>query len=213
MEQAVSKPTGSVIEEFCLPEGITLQWPLPSPGPQRYMSAAFLICWLGGWAFGEVMVIIALIGGLPGGAGPQLFLLFWLGWLDHRRLFRDLVSLENDSAVASWNQSGSRLSSCTTSPVPVHRIRFSKRTGLRGSQVSRRKTPCRSPCALPGTTCAASSSIGLANGSGCGSISVPSASRLECVCASQNESGCMGCSNGGGVREESPGLDLPGGKS
>src|SRR5262249_24071625 len=46
----------------------------PSPGPARYLVAAFLAFWLCGWAAGWVAAAAQLVRG-----GPQLFLVGWLG--------------------------------------------------------------------------------------------------------------------------------------
>jgi hypothetical protein len=68
------KPTGSVIEVAHGPEGVTLSWAGPSPGLSRFPLAAFLLFWLGGWAFGWV----AAAGQVARGGAPP-FLIFWLG--------------------------------------------------------------------------------------------------------------------------------------
>src|SRR5262245_35699445 len=69
------KPTGCAIEESVDPEGVTLSWPTPSPGPVRYAVAAFIAFWLCAWAFGW----IAAATQIARGNGPELFLVGWLG--------------------------------------------------------------------------------------------------------------------------------------
>jgi hypothetical protein len=50
--------------------------PQPNSGVFRYFIGAFIVCWLGGWAFGWKSAATALLSGTK---GPELFLLFWLG--------------------------------------------------------------------------------------------------------------------------------------
>jgi hypothetical protein len=48
---------------------------IPSKGSaSRYFGGVFLLCWLGGWAFGFVSVLSQLMSGKG-----NLFMLFWLG--------------------------------------------------------------------------------------------------------------------------------------
>jgi hypothetical protein len=75
MDKLPDKPAGSVIVEEADSEGITLRWPVPSPGIARYAYAAFIAFWLCGWAVGWIAAAAAIIAG----GGPQLFLVGWLG--------------------------------------------------------------------------------------------------------------------------------------
>lgn len=76
MNSLPDKPAGSVIVEDTDAEGVTLSWPLPSPGPARFGIAAFLAFWLCGWAVGWFAAAGQIV---RGGGGP--FLVFWLcGW-------------------------------------------------------------------------------------------------------------------------------------
>jgi len=70
-------PEGSNITVEQSFEGIRLSWPNPTGGIMRYGAALFMLFWLGGWAFGEIMVIRQLIYGEKG--AHDLFLIFWLG--------------------------------------------------------------------------------------------------------------------------------------
>jgi len=54
----------------------TISIPQPNTGMSGYLVGAFLLFWLGGWAFGEIFAISTLISG-PGG-GETAFLVFWL---------------------------------------------------------------------------------------------------------------------------------------
>lgn len=72
-----NKPESSAIEEMGVEDGVILSWKTPSGGIGRYGVAAFLAFWLCGWAFGEIFVLGALLGGGLGGA--SLFLIGWLG--------------------------------------------------------------------------------------------------------------------------------------
>jgi len=75
VEKLPEKPVGCVIEESVDPEGVTLSWPTPSPGPGRYAMSAFIAFWLCAWAVGWV----AAATQIARGNGPDLFLVGWLG--------------------------------------------------------------------------------------------------------------------------------------
>lgn len=70
------KPAGSTIEEIEDFEGRTYRWKPRGGGALRYLIAAFLLFWLGGWAFGFVMVTAQLLDGK--GGEEKIFLAFWL---------------------------------------------------------------------------------------------------------------------------------------
>lgn len=74
MIQAPGKPARGIIEEREEWDGLRLSWPHPAAGTGRFGTAAFLMFWLCGWAFGWVMVA----GTIAAGKG-NLFLFGWLG--------------------------------------------------------------------------------------------------------------------------------------
>jgi hypothetical protein len=47
------------------------------PARRNWFILVFMLCWLGGWTFGEVSALNQLVNGKARGA--SLFLLFWLG--------------------------------------------------------------------------------------------------------------------------------------
>ena len=71
-------PQGSKIAVAVDPERIVLSWPNFSGGWPRFLVAAFMLCWLGGWATGEFSALNTLLGGRAKGWGSS-FLVFWLG--------------------------------------------------------------------------------------------------------------------------------------
>jgi len=74
MRSLSAKPAGSQIQEREDWDGLTLSWS-PAPGGSRpYGGIAFMLFWLGGWAFGWVLAARAL---LLGEFDP--FLAAWLG--------------------------------------------------------------------------------------------------------------------------------------
>jgi hypothetical protein len=59
-----------------LPEGLRVT----IPARRSWFIVVFMLCWLGGWTFGEVSVLIQLVNGKAGGG--SLFLLSgWAGGL------------------------------------------------------------------------------------------------------------------------------------
>ena len=51
----------------------SLEIPYPGGGDRRFLMAAYIIAWLGGWLVGEISVIRVLLGGFV-----DAFLVFWL---------------------------------------------------------------------------------------------------------------------------------------
>jgi len=73
-----SPPPGSVFTIHDAGLGQRLTWSgRGGGGPLRFLMIAFMVFWLCGWAFGEVMAIRQVLLGIGGGA--DLFLLIWLG--------------------------------------------------------------------------------------------------------------------------------------
>jgi hypothetical protein len=70
------KPAGCIIEEQTDPDGITLRWPLPSPGPLRYFIAVLTAGWLCCWLYLGVGALWLLVNG-----GQQVPVFFTLGWV------------------------------------------------------------------------------------------------------------------------------------
>lgn len=64
--------------------------PQPSGGIVRYFVSAFLLCWLGGWAFGWIAVALQLLKG-TGNGSADVFLIFWLGMWTVGGIFAILV--------------------------------------------------------------------------------------------------------------------------
>ena len=57
MNALPDKPTGSLIQDQVGPEGVTLFWLNPSPGPARFGMAALLALCLCGWTVAEVKLL------------------------------------------------------------------------------------------------------------------------------------------------------------
>jgi hypothetical protein len=76
MDALPDKPAGSVIEESTDRAGVTLSWPVSSPGPSRFEASGVLVLWLCLWAMGWTAAARQLTAG---GAPPSL--VFWLGVL------------------------------------------------------------------------------------------------------------------------------------
>ena len=73
-------PSGSAIAIKREPDHTVLSWPSPKGNISRYGIGLFILCWLGGWAWGLVTVGGELFGSES--KAPRLFLLFWLGaWI------------------------------------------------------------------------------------------------------------------------------------
>ncbi len=70
-------PDGSKINVTTTGEGRLIVLPYAPGGASRYFAVLFILCWLGGWAFGLVSAVNMLVSGKGGG-----FLVFWLGaWI------------------------------------------------------------------------------------------------------------------------------------
>lgn len=67
-------PIGSTISVAEIGSNVTIVIPQANSGIARFGICLFLLCWLGGWAFGMHFAISDLLAGKGG-----LFLMFWLG--------------------------------------------------------------------------------------------------------------------------------------
>jgi hypothetical protein len=72
----VRPPQGSAITVVSNGSNATISVPPRKRSGAAYFVGAFILFWLGGWAFGEVTAINMLLNGPP--ASAKLFMVFWL---------------------------------------------------------------------------------------------------------------------------------------
>jgi hypothetical protein len=74
--EAITPPPKSRIETTTDRNGFAvITLPLARPSFARFAVSLFLLCWLGGWAFGWVAAFRQIVNGPK---GPAPFLMFWL---------------------------------------------------------------------------------------------------------------------------------------
>jgi hypothetical protein len=73
MRITTPKPLNSNIEVRDDFNQTIISWKNPRGGAARYLTALFLLGWLGGWALGEYFAATTVLSG-----NPNLFVIFWL---------------------------------------------------------------------------------------------------------------------------------------